>query len=138
MHGTQIKEVLRKMEHFNTFQQRKTSQRRLILHLEKTKQGSETKNGVVSAIICSEMEASWCLPKYITIFKVEAFAILQVLQFCNTSNFRKIVIASDFLSRLTSLQNCFSQNPLITRIENKIAYLRWKTKHCLLSGYRLI
>uniref|UniRef100_A0A1Y1L8P1 Reverse transcriptase domain-containing protein n=2 Tax=Photinus pyralis TaxID=7054 RepID=A0A1Y1L8P1_PHOPY len=75
--------------------------------------GSRTEYGVGCSIAIGKIAYAWSLSPKASIFTAEQYAIWQALRYCEINpNLQSVVIASDSLSSLTSLQNLASADIL--------------------------
>jgi len=78
--------------------------------------GSKDDDRVASAAVFGQQVYSFRLPSAISIFSVEANAILLYMKFVTSSGESKFMICSDSLSCLLAIESCKTQNPFILEI----------------------
>ena len=86
--------------------------------------GSMTEYGVGSAFVAGGIRCDWTLCREAAVVSAEAWAIVQALNYCQTSHCRTFMVASDSLFVLKKLTLPFTRHCLISIILNKVEYLK--------------
>lgn len=90
--------------------------------------GSKISNRVGCAIYSEHYQDQKQLPPITSIFTAEIVAVIDAVEFAKSlTQVDKIVIATDSLSVITSLEDSFSRNPLIQNIQDTIKRVSDKT-----------
>ena len=86
--------------------------------------GSKSSSGVGSAAVCGDKISSASLPKFVTIFSAELYAIWLALSLVRDFASSKFLVCSDSLSALSAIQNYSHPNPHVRKIQVQVMRLR--------------
>jgi ribonuclease HI/exonuclease III len=75
--------------------------------------GSKSAESVGCAFVVNGESHEFCLNSKASIFTAELYAILQALDFSIVQNFQRILVCTDSLSVLQSLEHMYSKHPLV-------------------------
>ena len=86
--------------------------------------GSKSSSGVGSAAVCGDKISVASLPKFVTIFSAEVYAIWLALSLVRDLASTRFLVCTDSLSALSAIKNYAHPNPHVRKVQVQVIRLR--------------